>query len=63
LADVIPFPPARPSVRAATREQLRASDPAVCAWVAASAGSGKTQVLGDRVLRLLLTGAKPTGIL
>ncbi len=35
-------------------EQGRASDPAVSAWVGASAGSGKTKVLTDRVLRLLL---------
>jgi ATP-dependent helicase/nuclease subunit A len=62
LADVIPFPTRRPAP-AATAEQLRASDPTVCAWVAASAGSGKTQVLRDRVLRLLLSGARPTGIL
>ncbi|MES1152049.1 MAG: UvrD-helicase domain-containing protein, partial [Dongia sp.] len=62
MADLVPVP-ARPNPRKATPEQLTASDPTVCAWVAASAGSGKTQVLGDRVLRLLLTGAKPTGIL
>ena len=35
-------------------EQARASDPAASAWVGASAGSGKTKVLTDRVLRLLL---------
>lgn len=34
--------------------QLAASDPLVSAWVGASAGSGKTKVLTDRVLRLLL---------
>ena len=62
MADVIPFPTRRPAP-AATAEQLRASDPTACAWVAASAGSGKTQVLRDRVLRLLLSGARPTGIL
>jgi ATP-dependent helicase/nuclease subunit A len=62
LADIVPFPAAA-RTRAATPEQLKASDPAVCAWVAASAGSGKTQVLRDRVLRLLLTGVRPTGIL
>ena len=34
--------------------QHNASDPLVSAWVGASAGSGKTKVLTDRVLRLLL---------
>jgi ATP-dependent helicase/nuclease subunit A len=34
--------------------QRRASDPGASAWVGASAGSGKTKVLTDRVLRLLL---------
>ncbi|HVT51393.1 MAG TPA: UvrD-helicase domain-containing protein, partial [Dongiaceae bacterium] len=64
MADIVPFPhPARRAAPAATPEQLAASDPSVCAWVAASAGSGKTQVLRDRVLRLLLSGARPTGIL
>src|SRR3954452_9594757 len=43
----------------AQREQLRASDPAVCAFVAASAGSGKTKLLTDRLLRLMLAGAPP----
>ena len=34
--------------------QDMASDPQVSAWVGASAGTGKTKVLTDRVLRLLL---------
>lgn len=34
--------------------QRRAAEPGACVWVAASAGSGKTKVLTDRVLRLLL---------
>ncbi len=41
----------------------RASDPRVSAWVDASAGTGKTKVLTDRVMRLLLDGAPPERIL
>ncbi len=44
-------------------EQAAAADPQVHAWVAASAGTGKTQVLTARVLRLLLAGARPQAIL
>ncbi len=36
--------------------QRRAADPGSSVWVAASAGTGKTKVLTDRVLRLLLGG-------
>ncbi len=43
--------------------QRRAADPRVSAWVSANAGAGKTKVLSDRVLRLLLTGAPPGRIL
>ncbi|RBP05696.1 DNA helicase/exodeoxyribonuclease V subunit A [Roseiarcus fermentans] len=45
------------------RYQALASDPAASAWVSANAGSGKTHVLTQRVLRLLLDGAKPAQIL
>ncbi|MFL6759678.1 double-strand break repair helicase AddA [Sphingomonas sp.] len=44
-------------------EQALASDPAVHAALSASAGTGKTQVLTARVLRLLLQGARPESIL
>jgi ATP-dependent helicase/nuclease subunit A len=44
-------------------EQRRASAPDVCAFVSASAGTGKTQVLTARLLRLLLAGARPESIL
>ncbi len=43
--------------------QRRAADPAVSAWVMANAGSGKTRVLTDRVIRLLLAGSLPNAIL
>jgi len=45
------------------RVQIEASDPAVSAWVAANAGSGKTHVLAQRVMRLLLDGVHPAKIL
>jgi ATP-dependent helicase/nuclease subunit A len=48
---------------AVLRLQIDASDPAVSAWVAANAGSGKTHVLAQRVIRLLLEGVAPEKIL
>src|SRR5277367_3749537 len=36
-------------------EQRRAADPRASAFVAASAGSGKTKLLTDRLLRLMLS--------
>ncbi|MBN8531403.1 MAG: UvrD-helicase domain-containing protein, partial [Alphaproteobacteria bacterium] len=46
-----------------TAAQNHASNPAHSAWVSASAGSGKTKVLTDRVMRLLLDGVDPRKIL
>ena len=43
--------------------QRRAADPRASAWVSANAGAGKTKVLSDRVLRLLLAGTPPARIL
>ncbi|MEG9526634.1 MAG: double-strand break repair helicase AddA, partial [Hyphomicrobiales bacterium] len=43
--------------------QRRAADPRASAWVSANAGAGKTKVLTDRVVRLLLDGAPPGRIL
>jgi len=47
----------------ANTEQRAAANPAVSAFTAASAGSGKTKLLTDRLLRLMLGGAKPDKIL
>ncbi|MGI8932265.1 MAG: UvrD-helicase domain-containing protein, partial [Sphingomicrobium sp.] len=44
-------------------DQLLASDPSAHAALSASAGTGKTQVLTSRVLRLLLGGVDPGAIL
>jgi len=43
--------------------QARASDPAASAFVSANAGSGKTHVLVQRVIRLLLSDVPPEKIL
>ncbi|HJD59945.1 MAG TPA: UvrD-helicase domain-containing protein [Rickettsia endosymbiont of Omalisus fontisbellaquei] len=43
--------------------QQQASDPNYSVWVSASAGTGKTKILTDRFLRLLITGVEPTNIL
>jgi ATP-dependent helicase/nuclease subunit A len=47
----------------ANAEQLAASNPQTSAFVAASAGSGKTKLLTDRLLRLMLAGTRPERIL
>src|ERR1700751_6300678 len=52
--------PIPPAVRGA---QARASNPAASAFVSANAGSGKTHVLVQRVIRLLLDGVPPQKIL
>src|SRR6201995_1724415 len=43
--------------------QARASDPSSSAFVSANAGSGKTHVLVQRVIRLLLANVPPEKIL
>ncbi|MCX7302748.1 MAG: double-strand break repair helicase AddA [Hyphomicrobiales bacterium] len=45
------------------RLQEIASDPSSSVWVSANAGSGKTHVLAQRVIRLLLDGTDPSKIL
>ena len=43
--------------------QREAADASHSVWVSASAGSGKTKVLTDRLLNLLLAGVRPERIL
>ncbi len=50
-------------INSASDDQRRASDPLRSVWVAANAGSGKTHVLVDRVIRLMLSGTPPDKIL
>src|SRR6201996_3414783 len=54
---------ARPIPFAVRDAQQRASNPASSSFVSANAGSGKTHVLVQRVIRLLLDGVKPEKIL
>ncbi|PIZ34364.1 MAG: hypothetical protein COY39_00590 [Alphaproteobacteria bacterium CG_4_10_14_0_8_um_filter_37_21] len=44
-------------------QQHIASDPKISAYVSASAGTGKTKILVDRLIRLLLNGTPPESIL
>src|SRR5271156_3851957 len=53
----------RPIPDAVRATQARAADPASSAFVSANAGSGKTHVLVQRVIRLLLSGVSPEKIL
>ena len=46
-----------------TKKQQTAAFPLNSVWVSASAGSGKTKVLTDRVLNLLLQGSEPERLL
>jgi len=46
-----------------TVAQVTAANPESSVWVSANAGTGKTQVLTDRITRLLLAGVKPQRIL
>lgn len=50
-------------LQTATWQQHQATNPQCCVWVEASAGTGKTKVLSDRVLRLLLDKVDPQRIL
>ena len=53
--------PSIPATCCACKREV--SDPGVSAWVAANAGSGKTHVLAQRVINLLLDGVEPEKIL
>ncbi len=57
MNDLVPLP------HETDRNQARASDPDASAWVSANAGTGKTDVLVRRVLRLLIAGSEPECIL
>jgi ATP-dependent helicase/nuclease subunit A len=57
------LPPQALLLQAAEQKQGQAADPNVSAWVRANAGTGKTHVLVQRILRLLLAGAAPRSIL
>jgi ATP-dependent helicase/nuclease subunit A len=48
---------------AVRRAQIKAADPATSVFVSANAGSGKTHVLTQRVINLLLQGVDPSKIL
>ena len=47
----------------AEQRQHEAADPGASVWVSASAGTGKTKVLTDRVLSLMLAGTPPQRML
>src|SRR5271154_4534723 len=50
-------------VEEAAAVQRRGREPAESVWVAASAGTGKTKVLTERLLALMLSGTDPAHIL
>jgi ATP-dependent helicase/nuclease subunit A len=51
------------AINETTRLQNLASGPSRSVWVSANAGSGKTHVLTQRVIRLMLAGTRPSSIL
>tara|TARA_Y100000588_G_scaffold175835_1_gene189902 strand:+ start:1654 stop:5070 length:3417 start_codon:yes stop_codon:yes gene_type:complete len=53
----------RPELPKINSLQQHAADPTTSAWVEASAGTGKTKVLVDRILRLLIQGNQAPNIL
>lgn len=59
----MPIEPSQKNFQETVKLQQIASDPKNSVFVMASAGSGKTKILTDRVLRLLLDGVNPSKIL
>lgn len=55
--------PTRIIPQKARAAQAQSSNPQASVWVSANAGSGKTHVLTERVIRLLLDGTEPSRIL
>jgi len=53
----------QPDLEQTKRAQRDAADPRTSAWVSANAGTGKTHVLTQRALRLMLAGTIPERIL
>lgn len=49
------------AIEQANQQQALASDPLASVFVSASAGSGKTKLLIDRLLRLMLPRRTPEG--
>ncbi len=60
---IVPPPPNRQAGGFVDTAQRLAADPAASVWVGASAGTGKTKVLTDRTLSLMLAGVAPHRIL
>ncbi len=63
LMSALEPPPPIPTNAEPGEFQRQAAHPGHSVWVSASAGSGKTKALTDRVLHLLLDGAAPERIL
>src|SRR3970040_1164390 len=59
----VPMSARVPLLQEADANQARASDPPASAWMSANAGTGKTEVLVKRSLRLFLAGFRPESIL
>jgi ATP-dependent helicase/nuclease subunit A len=63
MSDDLFAPPRLTALDETTRLQNLASGPSRSVWVSANAGSGKTHVLTQRVIRLMLSGTRPSSIL